>query len=127
MEAIRVKNLKKKYFLYDNKLDKLKEALSITGKKYHKDFYALKGIDFEIEAGECVGIIGLNGSGKSTLLKILTEVIKQTEGTFEINGRVSALLELGAGFNPEYTGMENIYLSTMLMGYTSREIGRAHV
>ena len=90
-------------------------------KKYHKDFYALKGIDFEIEAGECVGIIGLNGSGKSTLLKILTEVIKQTEGTFEINGRVSALLELGAGFNPEYTGMENIYLSTMLMGYTSRE------
>ena len=121
MEAIRVKNLKKKYFLYDNKLDKLKEALSITGKKYHKDFYALKGIDFEIEAGECVGIIGLNGSGKSTLLKILTEVIKQTEGTFEINGRVSALLELGAGFNPEYTGMENIYLSTMLMGYTSRE------
>lgn len=121
MKAIKVNNLKKIYSLYDSKTDKLKEAFSLTGKKYHKDFEALKGISFEVEEGECVGIIGLNGSGKSTLLKILTEVITQTEGSIEINGKVSALLELGAGFNPEYSGLENIYLNTMLMGYTRKE------
>lgn len=121
MVAISVSNLKKVYSLYNNKFSKIKEAFSTTGKKYHNDFYALKGISFDIEAGECVGIIGLNGSGKSTLLKILTEVITPTEGTFQINGKVSALLELGAGFNPEYSGLENIYLNTMLMGYTHKE------
>ena len=121
MKAISVKNLKKTYALYDSRKDKLKEAFSLTGKKYHKNFEALKGISFDVEKGECVGIIGLNGSGKSTLLKILTEVITQTEGTVEINGKVSALLELGAGFNPEYSGLENIYLNTMLMGYTRKE------
>ncbi len=121
MKAISVKNLKKIYSLYDSRRDKLKEAFSITGKKYHKDFEAIKGISFDVEQGECVGIIGLNGSGKSTLLKILTGVITQTEGTVEINGKVSALLELGAGFNPEYSGLENIYLNTMLMGYTRKE------
>lgn len=121
MKAISVKNLKKIYSLYDSRRDKLKEAFSITGKKYHKDFEAIKGISFDVEQGECVGIIGLNGSGKSTLLKILTGVIIHTEGTVEINGKVSALLELGAGFNPEYSGLENIYLNTMLMGYTRKE------
>lgn len=121
MKAISVKNLKKIYSLYDSRRDKLKEAFFITGKKYHKDFEAIKGISFDVEQGECVGIIGLNGSGKSTLLKILTGVITQTEGTVEINGKVSALLELGAGFNPEYSGLENIYLNTMLMGYTRKE------
>lgn len=121
MKAISIKNLKKTYALYDSRKDKLKEAFSLTGKKYHKNFEALKGISFDVEKGECVGIIGLNGSGKSTLLKILTEVITQTEGTVEINGKVSALLELGAGFNPEYSGLENIYLNTMLMGYTRKE------
>jgi ABC transporter related protein len=121
VKAISVKNLKKTYALYDSRKDKLKEAFSLTGKKYHKNFEALKGISFDVEKGECVGIIGLNGSGKSTLLKILTEVITQTEGTVEINGKVSALLELGAGFNPEYSGLENIYLNTMLMGYTRKE------
>lgn len=120
VKAISVKNLKKVYSLYDSRQDKLKEAFSLTGKKYHKDFEALKGISFDVEQGECVGIIGLNGSGKSTLLKILTEVITQTEGSVEINGKVSALLELGAGFNPEYSGLENIYLNTMLMGYTRK-------
>ena len=95
MKAISVKNLKKIYSLYDSRRDKLKEAFSITGKKYHKDFEAIKGISFDVEQGECVGIIGLNGSGKSTLLKILTGVITHTEGTVEINGKVSALLEIG--------------------------------
>lgn len=121
MKAIRVKDVKKIYPLYSSKGSKVKEALSLSGKSYHTDFSALRGVSFEIEQGECVGIIGLNGSGKSTLLKILTEVITQTEGEIEVNGKVSALLELGAGFNPEYTGMENIYLNTMLMGYSRKE------
>lgn len=121
MKAIRVKDVKKTYPLYNSKSHKVKEALSLSGKKYHEDFHALRGISFDVEQGECVGIIGLNGSGKSTLLKILTEVITQTEGEIEVNGKVSALLELGAGFNPEYTGMENIYLNTMLMGYSRKE------
>lgn len=121
MKAIKVKNVKKIYPLYSGKGSKVREALSLSSKSYHSDFYALRGISFEVEQGECVGIIGLNGSGKSTLLKILTEVITQTEGEIEVKGKVSALLELGAGFNPEYTGMENIYLNTMLMGYTRKE------
>ena len=126
MSVVEVNNLKKVYPLYSSKLDKLKEAFSLSEKKYHRDFYALKGISFQVEKGECVGIIGLNGSGKSTLLKILTEVIQPTEGTAAVHGKTAALLELGAGFNPEYTGMENIYLNTMLMGYT-REETKAHL
>jgi len=122
MYVIKANNIKKVYPLYDNKKDKLKEAFSLTGKKYHRDFNALNGISFEIEKGECVGIIGLNGSGKSTLLKILTGVLTQTEGSLEIIGRISALLELGAGFNPEYTGMENIFLNGMIMGYTEADM-----
>lgn len=121
MKVINVQHLKKIYPLYDNNRDKIKEAFSITGKKYHKDFYAIKDVNFSIEKGECIGIIGLNGSGKSTLLKILSGVITQTEGDVEINGKVSALLELGAGFNQEYTGLENIYLNSMIMGFSKKE------
>ena len=108
--------IKKRYPLFRKKRDKIREAFSLTGKKYHKDFEALKGITFSVEKGECVGIIGLNGSGKSTLLKILTGVIRPSEGKVRPNGKVAALLELGAGFNPEYTGRENIYLNTLLLG-----------
>ena len=107
--VIEVSGIKKRYPLYMKKRDKIREAFSITGKKYHKDFEALKGISFSVTKGECVGIIGLNGSGKSTLLKILTGVIQPTEGSIETRGKIAALLELGAGFNPEYTGLENIY------------------
>ena len=120
-QVITVNNLKKTYPLYKKKGDKIREALSLTGKRYHREFEALKGISFSVSKGECVGIIGLNGSGKSTLLKILTGVIKQTEGTAIVNGRISALLELGAGFNPEYTGLENIYLNALLMGFTREQ------
>lgn len=116
--VVEVKNVRKKYPLYEKKRDKIREAFSITGRKYHRDFEALKGISFSVEKGECIGIIGLNGSGKSTLLKILTGVVQPTEGAIRTNGKIAALLELGAGFNPEYTGMENIYLNTLLMGYT---------
>lgn len=121
MNVITVNHVKKVYSLYEDKKDRFREAFSISGKKYHKDFYALKDINFNIQKGECVGIIGLNGSGKSTLLKILTGVLTQSEGSVEIKGTVSALLELGAGFNPEYTGFENIYLNAMIMGFSKKE------
>ena len=120
--AIKVENLTKIYKLYDNHADRIKEALHWRGAKYHKDFYALNNVSFEIKKGECVGIIGKNGSGKSTLLKIITGVLTQSSGNITVNGKVSALLELGAGFNPEYTGMENIYFQGSLMGYTKEQM-----
>lgn len=120
--AIKVSNLSKVYKLYDKPTDRLKEALHPFKKHYHKDFYALNDINFEIKKGETVGIIGKNGAGKSTLLKIITGVLNPTEGEVQVNGRISSLLELGAGFNPEYTGMENIYLQGTLMGYSHEEM-----
>lgn len=119
---IRCENITKKYALYLRKADRLLEAMRPGGRSYHKDFYALNGITFSMSKGECVGIVGKNGSGKSTLLKILTGVLTPTEGIVEVNGRVSALLELGAGFNPEYTGYENIYLNGSIMGYSRDEM-----
>jgi len=120
--AIKVENLSKVYRLYDKPVDRLKESIHPMRKKYHKDFYALKDVSLEVKKGETVGIIGKNGSGKSTLLKIITGVLTQTSGNVTVNGRVSALLELGAGFNPEFTGVENIYLNGTLMGYSKEEI-----
>ncbi|MFS0836684.1 ABC transporter ATP-binding protein [Paenibacillus sp. 1P03SA] len=120
--AIEVKNLSKIYKLYNKKTDRLKEALLPSSKKYHTDHYALRDINFLIERGETVGIVGKNGSGKSTLLKIITGVLKSSSGQLAVNGKVSALLELGAGFNPEYTGIENIFLNGMMMGFSKEEI-----
>lgn len=120
--AISVKNVKKVYKLYDKPSLRLKEAFSIKKKKYHKEFSALKDITFDVEKGEMLGIIGKNGAGKSTLLKIITGVLTPTSGNVSIEGKVSALLELGAGFNPEYTGIENIYLNGSMMGFTREEI-----
>ena len=120
--AISVKNLTILYKLYDKPIDRLKETLSITKKKYHREHYALRDISFDVKKGESVGIIGTNGSGKSTILKIITGVLNQTSGELKVKGKISALLELGAGFNLEYTGMENIYLNGTMMGYTKEEI-----
>ena len=120
--AIRVQNLTKMYKLYDKNLDRLKDSLGLTKKKCYKEHYALNDISFEIKRGETVGIIGTNGSGKSTILKIITGVLNQTDGNVEINGRISALLELGAGFNMEYTGIENVYLNGTMIGFTREEI-----
>ena len=116
--AIKVSHLTKVYKLYDKPIDRLKESLHLLKKQYHKEFYALNDVSFEIKKGETVGIIGKNGAGKSTLLKIITGVLTPSSGHVHTNGRISSLLELGAGFNPEYTGVENIYLQGTLMGYT---------
>ena len=120
--AIKVENLTKIYPLYDKHIDRMKEALHPFRKKYHQDFYALKDVSFEIKKGETVGIIGKNGAGKSTLLKILTGVLTPTSGSVHVNGRVSSLLELGTGFNPELTGMENIYFFGTVNGVSKKEM-----
>mgnify|MGYP000893342014 CR=1 FL=1 len=122
--AIKVENLSKIYKLYNNPLDRLKESLHPLKKKYHKEFYALHDINFEVKKGDTVGIIGKNGSGKSTLLKIITGVLTPSLGNITVNGKISALLELGTGFNPEFTGIENIYFSGTIMGYTKEEIDK---
>lgn len=119
---IKVEKLCKDYFLYAKKSDRILEALGYKKKIYHKEFHALSNISFDVKRGECVGIIGTNGSGKSTLLKILTGVVTPTSGIFHVDGKISALLELGAGFNPEYTGIENIYLNGTMMGYSREEM-----
>ena len=100
--AISVKDVTKIYRLYEKPIDRLKEAMSITHKNFHRDFYALNGISFDVNKGETVGIIGTNGSGKSTILKIITGVLTPTTGEVEVDGVISALLELGAGFNMDY-------------------------
>lgn len=120
--VISVENLDKDYRLYDNKMDRLKEALTPGKKSYHQVYHALHDVSFQIGRGETVGIIGTNGSGKSTILKIITGVLTPTSGNVRINGRISALLELGAGFNMEYTGIQNIYLNGTMIGFTEEEI-----
>lgn len=120
--AIKVTDLEKVYKLYDKPSDRLKEALHIGRGKHHTEHRALKGVSLSIRQGECVGIIGTNGSGKSTILKIITGVLSPTSGEVEVNGRISALLELGAGFNMEYNGIENIYLNGTMIGFSKKEI-----
>lgn len=119
---IEITHLKKVYDLYDKPIDRLKEAVRRGRKIYHKEFYALRDISINIKKGESVGIVGVNGSGKSTLLKIITGVLTPTGGSVVTRGKIAALLELGAGFNPDYTGRENIYLNGTMMGYTDEEI-----
>ncbi|MFT4104672.1 MAG: ABC transporter ATP-binding protein [Lacrimispora sp.] len=120
--VISVNNITKIYKLYDKPIDRLKESLSLSHKNFHRDFYALNGISFNVEKGQTVGIIGTNGSGKSTILKIITGVLTPTTGELEVNGVISALLELGAGFNMDYTGIENIYMNGTMMGFSRKEM-----
>ena len=122
MSVIKIDNLSKIYSLYESPADRVKEAFHPTRKKYHTDFHALKDISLEINKGDVVGIIGRNGAGKSTLLKILTGVLTPTSGSYVMNGKVSALLELGGGINPEYTGLENIYFNGSIIGLTREQV-----
>ena len=121
-EAIKLEHITKIYKLYGRNRDRLKDSLGLTKKKCYTEHYALRDVSMEIHQGETVGIIGVNGSGKSTILKIITGVLSATSGTMEINGRISALLELGAGFNMEYTGLENVYLNGTMLGFSEEEI-----
>ncbi|MDP3330442.1 MAG: ABC transporter ATP-binding protein [Methylococcaceae bacterium] len=128
--AIKVENLSKCYQIYDNPRDRLKQFFLPrvrrtlgSGTKYHyREFWALRDVSFEVKRGETIGIIGRNGSGKSTLLQTVCGVLAQSSGNVVINGRVAALLELGSGFNPEFTGMENVKLYASILGLSSQEI-----
>ncbi len=120
--AIIVKDLSKSYYLYNKRSDRVKEAFHPFRKKYHNPFNALKNVSLSIQKGETVGIIGRNGSGKSTLLQVICGILKPTGGSVEKNGRISALLELGAGFNPEFTGRENVYINGAIFGLKREEI-----
>ena len=120
---INAEHLDKMYKLYDRQRDRMREALGLAGKKrLYKEHYALKDVSMEVRRGETVGIIGTNGSGKSTILKIITGVLSPTSGKVTIDGRISALLELGAGFNMEFTGIENVYLNGTMNGFSEEEI-----
>ena len=120
--AIEVKNLTKVYRLYDKPMDRLKDSLGLMRKKKYKEHLALNNVTLSVKKGETVGIIGTNGSGKSTILKIITGVLSPTEGEVNVDGHISALLELGAGFNMEYNGIDNIYLNGMMIGFSEEEI-----
>ncbi|MDX8391174.1 MAG: ABC transporter ATP-binding protein, partial [Mariprofundaceae bacterium] len=120
--AIRVKNIGKTYQIYDKPQDRLKQSFWRGRKQYYREFKALDEISFEVKKGESVGIIGRNGSGKSTLLQIICGTLAPTSGTVEINGRVGALLELGSGFNPEFSGKENVYMNASILGLSKKEI-----
>ena len=120
--AIRVSDVTKIYRLYNRQRDRLWESLGLDFKKNYKEKHALSHVSFEVKRGETVGIIGTNGSGKSTMLKLITGVLTPTSGQISVEGRISALLELGAGFNMEYTGIENVYLNGTMIGFTKEEI-----
>ena len=120
--AIEVKNLTKIYKLYDKPIDRLKDSLGLVRKDRYKEHLALNNVNLTVKKGETVGIIGTNGSGKSTILKIITGVLSPSSGEVSVDGHISALLELGAGFNMEYNGIDNIYLNGMMIGFSEEEI-----
>ena len=120
--VISIKNVSKYYKLYNDPKDRLKEALSRSNKTFHKKFYATKHLNLDIKKGEIIGVVGENGSGKSTLLKLITKVLTPSEGSIEVYGKISALLELGSGFNPEFTGIQNIYFYGTILGFTKSEM-----
>src|SRR6476661_6702196 len=119
--SLRVEGLAKQYRIYDKPVDRLIELLSRGYLKSHRVFWALKGLTFQVEKGTTTGIIGPNGSGKSTLLQIIAGTLNPTLGSVSTEGRIGALLELGAGFNHEFTGIENVYMNAALLGFTRDE------
>lgn len=120
--AISVNNLTKTYRIFGHPGDRIKQAFTFGRFRFHREFTALKDVSFEIKKGQTVGIIGRNGSGKSTLLQLICGILKPTSGEVQVNGRIAALLELGSGFNPEFTGRENVYFQGAVMGLTKKEI-----
>src|SRR3990167_2532409 len=120
--AIKITNLSKCYHIYDKPHDRLLQMLMRGRKQYYREFWALNDVSFEIKKGETVGIIGRNGSGKSTLLQMICGTLNPTKGQVETHGRIAALLELGSGFNPEFTGRENVYMNASVLGLSNEEI-----
>lgn len=120
--VISARNLSKTYRLFGHPGDRVKQFFSLGFRRYHREFSALKDVSFDIRRGETIGVIGHNGSGKSTLLQLICGILKPTTGSVSVNGRISALLELGAGFNPEFTGRENIYFQGALMGFSREQM-----
>ena len=120
--AIEVEHLTKVYKIFNRPSDRVREAFHPFRKRYSHDFYALKDLTFNVRKGENIGFIGRNGAGKSTLLKLITGVLTPTAGTIAVHGSVASLLELGAGFNPEMTGVENIYMNGAIMGRTRSQM-----
>ncbi len=124
--AIRVAGLSKTYHIYDQPLDRLKQSLWRGKRRFHRDFHALHDVSFEIHRGEAVGIIGRNGSGKSTLLQLIAGTLTPSKGTVEVSGRLAALLELGSGFNPEFSGRENVFMNGALLGLAQQELSERY-
>jgi len=122
MPVIKVQHLSKKYRMYDRPWDKLREMAGLGSKILHRDFWALDDISFEVESAQTIGVIGQNGSGKSTLLQVLAGIMRQTRGDCFVTGKVSALLELGSGFNPEFTGRENVFMNGAILGLDARHM-----
>jgi lipopolysaccharide transport system ATP-binding protein len=122
--SVKLEDASKFYKLYNSPKDRLKEALHPFGRKLHREFYALKHINLEVKKGEILGIVGRNGSGKSTLLKLISMVIQPSTGKVVVNGAVSAMLELGSGLHPDFTGMQNIYFSGTMMGFSRKEMNK---
>src|SRR6516225_5959230 len=118
---IQARNVSKCYRIYQHPSDRLKEFLAFGRKQFHQQFWAVKSVDVEVQRGCCLGIIGENGSGKSTLLRMIAGVLRPTSGKITVGGRVSALLELGAGFNPHFTGRENIFLNASILGFSDAQ------
>ena len=122
MNAVSVKNLSKAYNVYRLTADRLREILSIRRRSYHEEYWALRDISFEVERGRIVGLVGQNGAGKSTLLQLLSRILQPTTGEVFLKGRIAALLALGAGFDPEFTGRENVYLNGAVLGISREEM-----
>ena len=126
MPAIEFTAVSKSYSIYASPGDRLKELFTFNRVRFHRDFWALTDLSFEVRRGETFCIVGENGSGKSTLLQIVAGILRPTSGTASVNGRVSALLELGSGFNPEFSGRDNVYLNGAIVGFSRREMDRKY-
>ena len=124
MPAIKAQHLSKRYRIYDRPWHKLRDAMGLSGRKSYREFWALDDVSFELESGQTLGVIGQNGSGKSTLLQILAGIMFQSRGECFVNGKISALLELGSGFNPEFTGRENVFMNGAILGLDSRQMAK---
>ena len=126
MNAIEFNGVSKRYAIYDSPGDRLRELVTFNQFPFHRDFWALRDVGFQISKGETFCIIGQNGSGKSTLLQLVAGILQPTQGSISVQGRVSALLELGSGFNPEFTGRDNVYLNGAILGFSSREMDQKY-